>query len=116
MQPIIKDLIHFEEVEEVIKIRKEEMAQEYVTKYVISESLQRNLVNMLDVLSGATHKSFNIVGNYGTGKSHFLAFVAALLEHPEYRSIVNDDVVKEKAEQMKRHFLVVKFDVSSIYK
>ena len=90
MSLLIRDLIQFEEVEEVIKIRQEEKAQEYVEKYVISESLRSNLLHMFEVLTGPTHKSFNVVGNYGTGKSHFLAFVAALLEHPELRSHIND--------------------------
>ena len=91
MPLLIRDLLHFEEVEEVIKIRKEEKAKEYVEKYVISDSLRNNLAYMFDILGGATHKSFNVVGNYGTGKSHFLAFVSALLEHPDYRSLVLPD-------------------------
>jgi hypothetical protein len=35
MDALIRDLIQFEEVEEVIKLRKEERTQEYVEKYVI---------------------------------------------------------------------------------
>ena len=113
MQPLVRDLIHFEEVEEVIKIRQEERACEYVEKYVISDSLRRNLLYMLEMLSGATHKSFNVVGNYGTGKSHFLAFVAALLEHPEYRALVRDDQVRAAAEAIQRRYLVVKFELGA---
>ena len=45
---------------------------------------------MLDIMAGSTHKSFNIVGNYGTGKSHFIAFVAAILEHPDFRSLIKE--------------------------
>ena len=55
MAPRIGDLVRFEEVEEVIKLRKEEKAEEYVAKYVISDSLRRNLLYMLDLLSGPTH-------------------------------------------------------------
>jgi hypothetical protein len=111
MALLVKDLIHFEEVEEVIKIRREERAKEYVEKYVISDSLRRNLVLMLDMLAGATHKSFNVVGNYGTGKSHFLAFVAALLEHPDYRTLVADPAVAAAAQKVERHYRVVKFEL-----
>ena len=59
MTQLIRDLIQFEEVEEVIKLRREERSREYVEKYVISDSLRRNLLHMLELLSGATHKSFN---------------------------------------------------------
>lgn len=113
MTKTVGELIHFEEVEEVIKIRKEEKAKEYVEKYVISDSLRDNLSYMLDILSGATHKSFNVVGNYGTGKSHFLAFVAALLEHPELRGIVQNPIIAKKAEELSRRYLVVKFELGA---
>ena len=113
MPPLVRDLIHFEEVEEVIKLRKEERAREYVETYVISESLRRNLLYMLQMLSGASHKSFNVVGNYGTGKSHFLAFVAALLEHPEYRGAVRDEAVREAATALNRRYKVVKFELGA---
>ena len=113
MPPLVRDLIHFEEVEEVIKLRKEERAREYVETYVISESLRRNLLHMLQMLSGASHKSFNVVGNYGTGKSHFLAFVAALLEHPEYRGAVRDEAVRGAALGLERHYKVVKFELGA---
>lgn len=113
MPALIRDLLHFEEVEEVIKIRQEEKAKEYVENYVISDSLRSNLVYMFDVLTGATHKSFNVVGNYGTGKSHFLAFVSALLEHVEYRSLVKDAQVVQKAQALNRRYLVVKFELGA---
>lgn len=113
MPILIRDLVHFEEVEEVIKIRKDDKAKEYVEKYVISDSIRSNLSYMLDILAGATHKSFNVVGNYGTGKSHFLAFVGALLEHPELRSLVNDPVIAAKAQEMSRRYLVIKFELGA---
>jgi hypothetical protein len=113
MNLLLRDLIDFEEVEEVIKLRKDEKAREYVEKYVISKSLHDNLLHMFEVLTGSTHKSFNIVGNYGTGKSHFLAFVAALLEHPELRSLILDPDVRAAAEKLNRRFLVVKFELGA---
>ena len=113
MTPLIRDLIQFEEVEEVMKLRQEEKAREYVEKYVISDSLRANLLHILSLLSGITHKSFNVVGNYGTGKSHFLAFVAALVEHPEFRSLVHDDEVRAAALRLTRRYLVVKFELGS---
>lgn len=113
MTAAIRDLIHFEEVEEVIKLRKEEKAQEYVETYVISDSLRRNLLYMLEILASPTHKSFNVVGNYGTGKSHFLFFVAALLEHPEMRALVRDDRVRSAAQKLERRYLVVKFELGA---
>jgi hypothetical protein len=110
---LIRDLLHFEEIEAVIKIGKDEKAQENVENYVISESLRNNLSHMLEIMSGSTHKSFNIVGNYGTGKSHFIAFVAAILEHPDYRVLIKDAEIAKKAEGLDRRYLVVKFELGA---
>jgi hypothetical protein len=107
----IRDLIEFEEVEEVIKLHAER--EDIVRSYVISESLQRNLLYMLELLSGATHKSFNIIGNYGTGKSHFLSFVAAILEHPDKRREIVDGPVRQAATKLDRKYLVVKFELGA---
>ena len=43
MTTLIRDLVQFEEVEEVIKLRKEGKAREHVEKYVISDGLRRIL-------------------------------------------------------------------------
>ena len=108
---LIRDLLHFEEIQEVIKIGKDEKAQENVENYVISESLRNNLSHMLEIMAGSTHKSFNIVGNYGSRKSHFIAFVAAILEHPDYRVLIKDAEIAKKAQGLGRRYLVVKFRI-----
>ena len=82
-------------------------------KYVIKESLRANLKHMLEILGGPAHKSFNVVGNYGTGKSHFLAFIAAILEHPEFRPLVKDEAVRTEAINLKRSYRVVKFELGA---
>lgn len=110
MTLFIKDLVNFEEVEGVIKIRKEGQEENIVSRYVISETIKSHLLKMFDVLMSDTHKSFNVIGNYGTGKSHFLAFVAALLEKKETRDLITDDELRNVAKGFKREFVVVKFE------
>jgi hypothetical protein len=51
MAPLVRVLVQFEPVEEVIKLRKEEMAREYVETYVISDSLERNLLHITVIVS-----------------------------------------------------------------
>lgn len=111
MTYLIRDLIEFQEVEEVIKLHDER--EDIVRTYVISDSLRDSLSYMLELLSGATHKSFNVIGNYGTGKSHFLSFVAAILEHPDKRGEINDGKVRAGALQLQRPYLVVKFELGA---
>lgn len=111
MSYLIRDLINFQEVEEVIKLHDERT--DIVASYAISDSLRANLSYMMELLSGATHKSFNVIGNYGTGKSHFLSFVAAILEHPEKREEIKDEQVRAKAKMLERPYLVVKFELGA---
>ncbi len=110
MDKLIKNLIHFEEVDEVIKIRQNGQEENIVSKYVISKKIREHLLYMFKLLNSETHKSFNIIGNYGTGKSHFLAFIAALLEKQQTRQLVGDIEVKDVAMAFKRQFAVVKFE------
>lgn len=111
MSLLLRDLIDFQEVEEVIKLYDER--EDIVRTYVISDSLQESLCYMLDLLGGATHKSFNVIGNYGTGKSHFLSFVAAILEDPEKRREIKDEEVREKALELERPYFVVKYELGA---
>jgi hypothetical protein len=111
MSVLIRDLIHFQEVEEVIKLHDER--EDIVRTYVISDSLRDSLSYMLELLSGATHKSFNVIGNYGTGKSHFLSFVAAILEQPDKRAEINDETVRQAALALQRPYIVIKFELGA---
>lgn len=111
MSFLLRDLIEFQEVEEVIKLYQER--EDIVRTYVISDSLRESLCYMLDLLSGETHKSFNVIGNYGTGKSHFLSFVAAILENPEKRAEIQDEKVRTKALELTRPYLVVKYELGA---
>lgn len=107
---IVRDLMQFEEIIDVVQLRKAGDEEEIVSKYVISDALRGHLLYMLEQLASDTHRSFNVIGNYGTGKSHFLKFVSIILEHSEYRSLIRDTAVRHAAEEFQRRFAVVKFE------
>ena len=108
--PTVGDLIQFEEVTDVIQLRKAGDEEEIISKYVISRALREHLLYMFQQMASDTHRSFNVIGNYGTGKSHFLKFVAVILEHPDLRPLVRDSEVRQAALEFPRHFAVVKFE------
>lgn len=108
--PAVGDLIQFEEVTDVIQLRKAGDEEEIVSKYVISDALREHLLYMFQQMASDTHRSFNVIGNYGTGKSHFLKFVAVILEHPELRPLIRDPEVRQAALEFPRRFAVVKFE------
>ena len=106
----VGDLIQFEEVTDVIQLRKAGDEEEIVSKYVISDALRGHLLYMFQQMTSDTHRSFNVIGNYGTGKSHFLKFVAVILEHPELRPLIRDPQVQQAALDFPRRFGVVRFE------
>jgi len=106
----VGDLIQFEEVTDVIQLRKAGDEEEIVSKYVISNALREHLLYMFQQMTSDTHRSFNVIGNYGTGKSHFLKFVAVILEHPELRPLIRAPQVQQAALEFPRRFGVVRFE------
>jgi hypothetical protein len=106
----VGDLIQFEEVTDVIQLRKAGDEEEIVSKYVVSDALREHLLYMFQQMTSDTHRSFNVIGNYGTGKSHFLKFVAVILEHPELRPQIRDPQVRHAAREFPRRFAVVRFE------
>jgi hypothetical protein len=106
----VGDLIHFEDVTDVIQLRRTGDEEDIVSKYVVSDALREHLLYMFEQMSSDTHRSFNVIGNYGTGKSHFLKFVAVMLEHPELREEISDPAVRRAAQAFPRRFAVVKFE------
>jgi len=82
----IKELFTFEEIQDVIEIGKIQNEKELVEKFVISPNLEFEICDLLDVLKEKRHKSANIIGNYGTGKSHLLAFLSLVLSKPALKA------------------------------
>ena len=77
----VNELINFQEIQDVIEIGAIKNEKELVEEYVISPSLEEELLDLLSVLDSQKHKSANIIGNYGTGKSHLLAFLSLVLSN-----------------------------------
>jgi KaiC/GvpD/RAD55 family RecA-like ATPase len=108
----VKELINFEEIQDVIEIGAIKDEKDLVEKYVISPTLQDELLDLLSVLDAQRHKSANIIGNYGTGKSHLLGFLSLVLSKPELIQYIQNDKVKEKLQNLKREFFIVKYELA----
>lgn len=107
----IKKLFTYEEIQEVIEIGKIKNEQELVEKFVISPELEMELSDFLDILGEKNHKSVNIIGNYGTGKSHLLGFISLVFSKPELIDFIQSEKIKEKLLAFKREFVIVKYEL-----
>ena len=112
-----RDLIQFEPIESVIQLRSADQlvnAQRLVASYVISKDMADRIVNLvipnLQFEEPFDNKGLMIVGNYGTGKSHLMSFLSAVVEHPELAAFIrpsekvkrSDGQYASVAEELKR--------------
>jgi len=103
---IIKDVIDID-----TDLKEISQKRDIVSSYVISDSLQRQLVEFFENLANPKHKANTVIGNYGSGKSHLIAFLVSLVENPELKEFVKNDAVKNAAKQLERKFFTVQFEL-----
>ena len=115
----IKELFNFEDIQQVIAIGNIENEQEMVEKFVISENLKEDLLEFLEYLKGnkpERNTSVNVIGNYGTGKSHLLSFLSIILSNPEMVQYIQDEEIKDAFSSLNKEFLVVKYELPGLDK
>lgn len=109
--PKIRELINFERVKDVIDIDAISDSRSMVEKYVITPSLEDHLVSIFNDLKKSTHKAPQIIGGYGSGKSHLLAFIITVLKQPEMTQYIKNDNVREIAGNLGRNFAVIHWEL-----
>ena len=115
------DLIQFEPIETVVQLRAADTASEaerLVRCFVISERMAELLADLifpqLAIDRPADAKGMLVVGNYGTGKSHLMAFVSALAERSDLRPLVAEPGVADAALGISGRFKVVRIEIGAI--
>ncbi len=114
------DLIRFEPIESVIQLRqadKADDARRLVETFVISERMAEQLTGLvfpqLQIEQPTEHKGLLIVGNYGTGKSHLMALISAIAEHPDLAAAATNETVASKAAAIAGRFQVLRAEIGS---
>ncbi len=112
----VKDLLQFEEIKKVIDIdsdiKTEKDATNTIKEYIITKDLKGHFKEIAGELKKPQHNSFQIIGNYGSGKSHFLAVLAAIIDNPELVGHLQDEDLKKLfKENLNREFAVVQFEL-----
>ncbi len=115
---LVRDLINFEEIKDVVDIDNDtkdiESSKKLVSNYIFSKNIKGHLKELVENLGKPKHKSAQIIGNYGSGKSHLLGILAAILDNPELSEHIQDDDIKELFKNnIKRKFAVVQFELQS---
>jgi hypothetical protein len=113
-----KDLIQFEPITSVVKLvnaSEKSVAENLVKTFVFSkkikEDLQEVIVKNLVVTPGYETKGIQIVGSYGTGKSHLMSLVSVIAENSNLLAHLSDDSLKEVFKKIAGHYKVLRFEI-----
>ncbi len=116
-----RDLIQFDPIETIIQLRdadRKEAARRLVQTYVISDRMADQLASVvlpqLQFLTPRDNKGVLIVGNYGTGKSHLMAVISSVAEHPELVSVLGHPQVQEAAQAVAGRFKVARTEIGGV--
>ncbi len=118
-----RELIQFEPVIDIIQLRQADQrarAEQLVSTYVISDRmtdviLHRILPSLRCDMDRPGDGLF-VVGNYGTGKSHLMAWITAIAEYPDLLERVTHPAVIEGFKPIAGKFKVVRQETGATEK
>jgi hypothetical protein len=96
------DLIQFEPIESVVKLRQaeergeaERLARTYVISDRMADVILHRILPTLSLERNEESGGLFIVGNYGTGKSHLMSLLSAVAEHADLARVVTHPAVAQ---------------------
>jgi KaiC/GvpD/RAD55 family RecA-like ATPase len=114
----IRELVNFEEIKDVIDIDSDvetlDKKKDIVNSYIISKGIKSSIEHIISNISKPRHKSALVIGGYGSGKSHLLAWIVSILENPELADYINFEDVKKNFKDLNRDFAVIQFELQPV--
>lgn len=114
------ELLHFEPINEVVKFdRLSDLnyRETLVKTFVFSSDYENNLIpficNNLDYTTTADTFGLQIVGNYGTGKSHLMSLFTLIAENSDYLQLVSNSKAREQLAKIAGKYKVLRFELGN---
>ena len=114
-----KDLIQFESVDEIIKFDKlneDDYRDRLIKTFVFSSAFENFIIpricRELDLDSTQETRGIQVVGNYGTGKSHLMSLFSIIAEDAHYLDFLSNQKAKESLQKIAGRYKVVRFEIS----
>ena len=114
------ELLQFEPISEVVKFDRFEDSdyrRQLVKTFVFSKAYADNIIpficDNLNYNSTAETFGLQIVGNYGTGKSHLMSLFTLIAEDANYLELVNNDKAKEALSAIAGKYKVLRFEMGN---
>lgn len=115
-----KDLIQFEPISEVIKfarLAEADYRQSLVRNFVFSNAYASAIIpdicRNLDYTSSQETYGLQIVGNYGTGKSHLMSLFSLIAEDADYLPLVNDEKARKVLANIAGKYKIIRFELGN---
>lgn len=115
-----KELIQFQSITTVVKLvtaAELSVAETLVKTFVFSKKMQEDLqeiiVKNLNIEPNYETKGIQIVGSYGTGKSHLMSLVSAIAEHTDLLQHLPSDELKNVFSPIAGKYKVLRFEIGT---
>lgn len=115
-----RELIQFEPISEVIKfarLSEEKYRESLVRNFVFSNAYANVIIpdicRNLDYTSSQETYGMQIVGNYGTGKSHLMSLFSLVAENADYLPLVNDDKARQVLANIAGKYKIIRFELGN---
>jgi hypothetical protein len=115
-----KELLNFEPITEVVKFSRtseSDYQKSLIKTFVFSDTFKNHLIPLmirnLDFNYSGESFGLQVVGNYGTGKSHLMSLVSLLAEDESLIDLVNDEKPKKDLKSIAGKFKVLRFELGN---
>lgn len=115
-----KELIHFEPITSVVKLVNAgelAVAETLVKTFVFSKKIKEDMLEVIikNLIPNASYetKGIQIVGSYGTGKSHLMALVSAIAENADLIKHLASDDIKQSFQKIAGQYKVLRFEIGT---
>lgn len=115
-----RDLIQFDPIDEIIKFGKldnEDYREKLVRNFVCSSAFENYIIPQicakLDLNATTETKGIQIVGNYGTGKSHLMSLFSIIAENADYLPLLQSEKAKEWLKTIAGKYMVYRFELGN---
>lgn len=115
-----KDLIQFDPIDEIIKfgqLDNDDYRAKLVKNFVCSNLYETHIIPQicakLDLNATTETKGIQIVGNYGTGKSHLMSLFSIIAENADYLPLLQSQKAKDWLKTIAGKYMVFRFELGN---
>ena len=115
-----RELIQFEPINEVVKfdrLKNDDYRRSLVRDFVFSTTYEKviipELCKNLDYTASYDTYGLQIVGNYGTGKSHLMSLFSLIAEDEQYLPLVKSDKARQVLHNIAGKYKVIRFELGN---